>query len=117
MTPEESQMRKLLMTAAAVGFSAAALVSVGSTVAKAGPICLTDKETTGNFQSCEYYSFRACRAAQDGVGGKCVHNPYPDDDDFSAGPWGGGTIEFGSSYNRYDGPIYRDGYVRSYNAY
>ena len=82
-----------------------------------GPVCLTDKETTGNFQSCEYYSFRACRAAQDGVGGKCVRNPYPDDDDFSAGPLGGGYIEYGSSYNRYDGPIYGGGYVRTYDAY
>lgn len=109
-------MRKLLMTAAAVGLSAAALVSVGSTVAKAGPICLTDKETTGNFQSCEYYSFRACRAAQDGVGGKCVRNPYGYEDDFSVGPLSGGVIEFGSSYNRYDGP-YDEGYVRIYSVY
>ena len=95
-------MRKLLMTAAAVGFSAAALVSVGSTTAKAGLICLTDKQTSGNFQSCEFYSYRACRAAQNGVGGSCVRNPYGDEYGYMGGP----SYGFRSSYNYYDGPMY-----------
>jgi hypothetical protein len=113
----DCDMRKLLMTAAAVGLSAAGLVSVASTSVKAGPICLTDKESSGTFQSCEFYSFRACRASQDGVGGTCVRNPYGDDDAYSEGLMGGPVVEYGSSYNRYDGPIYGGGYVRSYRAY
>ncbi len=101
-------MRRLLMTAAATGFAAAAFVSIGSTVASAGTVCLTDKEQIGNYQSCEFYSFRECRASSRGIGGTCVRNPYPDE----GAAWGGPFMEFGSSYNRYDGPAYGGGYYQ-----
>ncbi|WP_458757323.1 DUF3551 domain-containing protein [Afipia sp. TerB] len=99
-------MRKWLLTAAALGCSVAGLSAISTTPASAGPVCLTDKETTGNYQSCEYFSFRACRAAQNGVGGSCVHNPYWNEQ-YS---YGGPAYGFGSSYNHYDGPMYGPAY-------
>ena len=111
-------MRKFLLTAAALGFSAAALASVSPTPAHAGSVCLTDPTNGGSYQNCEFYSFRECRASSIGVGGSCVRNPTPDEDSYSEGPFVGPSIQYGSSYNRYDGPVYGGrGYVRSYGGY
>lgn len=109
----ENNMRAIMMTVAATGFSAAALIPVGSTIAQAGTVCLTDKEVSTNYQSCEFYSFRECRASQAGVGGTCVLNPYPDEG--GAGPLlFGPPVPYGSAYNRYLGPLPGGGYVRPY---
>lgn len=108
----ESDMQKFLMAAAAVAISTTAFVSLGARVANAGTVCLTDKEVQQNFQSCDFYSFQECRTSAIGIGGTCVRNPYPDEGGYGVivGPWGG----FGSSYNRYDRPVYGGGYVRPY---
>lgn len=103
-------MKTYLMAAAAIGLGVAGATSTGITPARAGTVCLTDNDSPNTYRSCEYYSFRACRASSRGVGGSCVRNPWPDSWGGEYGYVEGPTVEFGSAYNRYDGPIYHRGY-------
>lgn len=99
-------MRTYLLAAAVLSLAAAGITTLGAVPAKAGTVCLTDQDSPNTYQSCEYYSFRACRASSRGVGGSCVRNPFGDEDAYLVAP----SVEFGSAYNRYDGPIYDRGY-------
>lgn len=100
-------MKAYLLAAEAIGL-AAGFTSTSVTPAKAGTVCLTDNDSPSTYRSCEYYSFRACRASSQGVGGSCVRNPRGDEGEY--GYIEGPSVEFGSAYNRYDGPIYHRGY-------
>jgi hypothetical protein len=93
-------MRKFLLTAATLGFSAVALSAFSATPASAGSFCTTNKDGGGT-ADCTYYSYRACKRATAGIGGDCVRNPYGDEYGYM-----GPVDRFGSSYNYYDGPIY-----------
>jgi len=101
-------MKSYLLAAAAFGLAAASITSFGTTPAKAGTVCVTDSDSPNTYRSCEFYSFRACRASAQGTGGSCVRNPNGDDGEY--GYIGGPSVEFGAAYNRYDGPIYHRGY-------
>lgn len=102
-------MKKYFLTAAALGLAMTGMTSLGTAPAKAGTICLTDQDSPSTYRSCDFYSYRACRASSQGVGGSCVRNPRGDEDNF--GYVEGPSVEFGSAYNRYDGPIYHRGYA------
>jgi len=101
-------MKTYLLAAAALGLAVAGVTSAGITPAKAGTVCLTDPDSPNTYHSCEFYSYRACRASSQGVGGSCVRNPRGDDGEY--GYIEGPSVEFGSAYNRYDGPIYHRSY-------
>lgn len=103
-------MKTFALSASAFGLAVAGSLWLGAGPAKAGPFCLTDSDSPQTYRSCEYYSYAACRASSRGAGGSCVANPRGDDSyGYAVGP----TVEFGNSYNRYDGPVY-GGYVRTY---
>jgi hypothetical protein len=109
-------MKKHVLMAAALGFAAAGSIGLTSSPAKAGPVCLTDSDSSSTYRTCEFFSYAQCRASSHGAGGSCVANKFGDD---SYGYAQGASVEFGNAYNRYDGPVYgpsvyRGGYVRSY---
>lgn len=94
-------MRKWLLTAATLGFSAVALGAIGSTSASAGPFCKSDKDGGVN-KDCSFYSMRACKRSASGIGGSCAPNPYWREDYSYIGP----ADRYGLSYDYYEGPIY-----------
>jgi hypothetical protein len=96
-------MKTYLLTAAALGLAAAGITSLGSTPAKAAPVCLTDSDSPAAL--CEFYTYAACQAFALGAGGSCERDLIGDDSRYGyiAGPSGA----FGMAYNRYDGPISR----------
>ena len=94
-------MRKWLLTAATLGFSAAALGAISATPANAGPFCKTDKDGGPN-KDCSFYSMRACQRSTSGIGGSCLPNPYWHEEYSYIGPAEG----YGLSYNYYEGPVY-----------
>jgi len=101
-------MKTYFLAAAAIGLATASIAAAGVAPAQAGTVCLTDNDSPNTYRSCEYYSFRACRASSQGVGGSCVRNPNGDGDEY--GYIEGPAAEFGSAYNRYDSPIYHRDY-------
>jgi hypothetical protein len=88
------------LTAAALGFSAVAFGTIGTTPASAGPFCTTNKDGGGT-SNCTYYSYRACKRSTSGIGGDCVRNPFWNEYGYM-----GPADRFGMSYNYYDGPGY-----------
>ncbi|EKS29009.1 DUF3551 domain-containing protein [Afipia felis] len=104
-------MKTYLLTAAALGLATASITSFSSAPANAGTVCLTDTDSPNTYQSCSFYSFGACQASAQGVGGSCVSNPRGDEDSY--GYIGGPSAAFGMAYNRYEGPLYHRGYYSS----
>src|SRR3569623_1443148 len=97
-------MKTYLLAAAAFGLAAACIGSAGITPAKAGTVCVTDSDSPNTYRSCEFYSFRACRASARGTGGSCVRNPRGDEGEY--GYIEGPSVGFGAAYNRYVGPFF-----------
>jgi hypothetical protein len=100
-------MKTYLLTAAALGLAATGITSLGSTPAKAGPVCLTDSDSPAAL--CDFNTYAACQAFALGAGGECLSNPDNYSADGRYGYIGSPSTEFSMAYNRYGGPIYRGG--------